>query len=121
MKLLKYLFLLILIILIGTAAYIALLNDDFTIEKSAKLKAPQDLVFTQISNLKNWQNWSTAKNYSSYLNYAEKTDQHNSSLDWDISDLESFGKIENIALKHYSQVEQKAYSKKSIGKINYHI
>ncbi|MFK5958328.1 MAG: GyrI-like domain-containing protein [Lutibacter sp.] len=57
MKLLKYIFFLFLILIIGVSIYIATLDGNYNINKSRMIKAPVEVVFNEVNDFKNWENW----------------------------------------------------------------
>ncbi|MBK5194141.1 MAG: effector binding domain-containing protein [Flavobacteriaceae bacterium] len=57
MKILKYLFFLILIGLIAGSIYIATKDGNYQIEESTTINAPLPVVFNEVNNFKNWEEW----------------------------------------------------------------
>ena len=57
MKSLKYIFFLILILIIGTSIYIATLDGTYDIKQSRTMEAPLEMVFKNVNDFKNWGNW----------------------------------------------------------------
>ncbi len=55
MRILKYFFLLILLLLIGITVYVATQKGDFEIVKSAIIKTPRSTVFDYVNDYKNWE------------------------------------------------------------------
>jgi effector-binding domain-containing protein/uncharacterized protein YndB with AHSA1/START domain len=58
MKILKYIFLLLLILVIGSAIYIATLESKYDIKRTRTIKAPAEVIFNNINDFKNWEHWS---------------------------------------------------------------
>jgi len=58
MKLLKYLFFLLLIVIIGTSIYIATLDGNYDINKSRIIKVPVEVVFNEVNDFKKWEKWN---------------------------------------------------------------
>lgn len=58
MKVLKYLFLLLLIIFIGGAVYFSLIEGNYYITEKKVIKAPPSLLYEQVADFKNWKNWN---------------------------------------------------------------
>ncbi|WP_461532323.1 GyrI-like domain-containing protein [Sinomicrobium sp.] len=58
MKILKYLFFLILILFVGLSVYIATQPSEYRIHHSRLIHGNPQLVYSYISNLKNWKAWS---------------------------------------------------------------
>ncbi len=57
MKILKYLFFLLLIFIIAGAIYIATKDGDYHIEETSIINAPVPVVFNEVNNLTNWEAW----------------------------------------------------------------
>lgn len=57
MKLLKNIFLLILIVFISISIYIALIDGNYDVKKSHTIKAPIEVIFNEVNDFKNWENW----------------------------------------------------------------
>jgi len=57
MKILKYLFFLILIALIAGSIYIATKDGNYQLEENTTINAPINLVYNEVNNFKNWENW----------------------------------------------------------------
>tara|TARA_R110001583_G_scaffold8413_7_gene40223 strand:- start:7970 stop:8998 length:1029 start_codon:yes stop_codon:yes gene_type:complete len=58
MKILKYLFFLLLVLVIGFAIYIATLESKYDIKQTRIIKAPAEVIFNNINDFKNWQHWN---------------------------------------------------------------
>lgn len=119
MKLFKYLFLLILMLVLATLAYVAVLDSEFEIEKEIQLKAPRALVFQEINQLKKWEEWSSISKNSDAFSFSEKTQGEQASLSWENENAKTSGKLQNIKVEHDSHIHQEGFSEKSIGKTNY--
>lgn len=123
MKILKYLLLLIIVVLIGSAVYISIIDGHFYIEKTIKIRAPKNLVFKQVSELKNWKNWVSLENHKKHL---EKSITKNSKgkgafLTWQEDSLNIHGKLKTTSIIHYSSINQQAFLEKSFCKTDYQI
>ena len=57
MKILKYIFLLILLLSVGGSVFIATQKSDFKTVKSKIIKTPKSSVFNYINDYRNWENW----------------------------------------------------------------
>lgn len=57
MKSLKYIFFLILVLIIGGSLYIATLDGRYDISQSRTMKVPMEMVFKNVNDYKNWENW----------------------------------------------------------------
>src|SRR5699024_1307499 len=119
MKIIKYLFFLILIIAAGTAAYIALLDNQFKLEEQIELNAPRQLVFEQDSNLKKWDSWSAISSNTAGMSVDTTLGRHH--LSWKNDSTGTAGRLKITQTRHYSSLRQEARTKSSVGTINYQI
>lgn len=85
MKILKYLFFLLLIIVIGGSIYFGTEDGNYDIVESKIIPAPPELVFDQVNNLKASENWGPWKAEDSTMtfSYAEKTSGEGASYSWE--------------------------------------
>jgi effector-binding domain-containing protein len=58
MKAIKYIFILILIFIVGGAIFFSLKNGKYTVTQSIVIEAPAPVVYQQIEDFKSWQNWN---------------------------------------------------------------
>jgi len=98
MKLLKYLFFLILIFIIGGSIYLATLNGSYDVKQTRTIKAPVEVVFNEINDYKNWQHWGPWYEMDSTIiaTYPEITSGVNASYSW--TGKEGDGSMKTISL-----------------------
>lgn len=122
MKIFKYFFYLLLVVVLGTATYIALLDGKFSTERNTTLIAPQKLAFTQINELKNWPAIWLADDSIPVI-FGDKKQGENASINWHGErDNTTEISLTNTELKPTSYLKQKAISsKKPIGQTEYQI
>ncbi len=84
MKLFKYLFFLILILIIGGSIYLATLNGNYNVKQTKIIKVPVEVVFNEINDFKNWENWGPWYEMDSTIvaTYPKKTSGVNASYSW---------------------------------------
>lgn len=61
MRIIKYLFLLIVLALVALTVFVATQKGDFLIVKSRVIKSPRASVFSYVNDYKNWENWNVLK------------------------------------------------------------
>lgn len=85
MKILKYLFFLLLIIIIGSAIYFGTQDGTYDVQDSAIIAAPPEVVFNKVNDYKSWEKWGPWKKQDSTMTftYAEKTSGEGASYSWD--------------------------------------
>ncbi len=85
MKLLKFLFFLILVIVIGGAIYFGAKDGTYDVKQSKNIKAPVSLLFDTVNEYKTWENWGPWKEEdpSMTFSYPDKTSGIEGSYSWD--------------------------------------
>lgn len=58
MKAIKYIFILLLIMIIGGAVYFSIKDGKYDITRSENIEAPPSLIFNQIKDFNQWNNWN---------------------------------------------------------------
>lgn len=96
MRILKYLFLLILLALIGLAVYVATQRGDYSVTKSQYIKAPRTVVYQFLADLSNWEDWPEWEP-GIRIRMGEATTGVGSSLTW--TDSENAGELKTAFLK----------------------
>ena len=107
MKIIKYLFFLLLLVIVGGAVYVATIDGDFQVEESRVIDAPDELVFNTINEYKTWEKWGPWMDESDDLimEYPEKTSGEGASYSWK-SETQGDGKMETVKVSPYSGIEQ---------------
>lgn len=84
MKLFKRLLLILLILFIGSAIYVALQPSSYNISRSLVIDAPKELIYSEVSDFKNWSEWSPWFDENSKLstNNVEKSTPYGDSYSW---------------------------------------
>ncbi len=89
MKIIKYLFFLLLIVIIAGAIYIATKDGDYHVEETTVVNAPLPVVFNEVNNFRNWESWGPW-NYESddvIIDYDDKTQGEDGGFSWKSDDL----------------------------------
>ena len=84
MKKLKYVFLLVLLIVVAGAIYIATLDNAYDVSRTKIIKAPVQVVYNNVNEYKNWPSWSPwiEQEPSATLTYGEKTSGEGGTYSW---------------------------------------
>jgi len=116
MKILKYLFFLLLIVIIAGSIYIATKDGDFQVEETKVITAPVEMVFQEVNDLRNWENWEpwSAEADDMIIEYGAKTSGDSASYSWK-SQSAGDGEIKTISAKPYSQIDQQITFKTPFG------
>ncbi len=81
MRILKYLFLILLLALFAAAVYIATQRGDYDIRKSTVIALPKKVVFGYLNELNNWELWYADKNAE--RTYSKVTTGKGAAMDWE--------------------------------------
>lgn len=84
MKILKYILLLVLILVIGGAIYMATLDGKYHVTRSKVIKAPVGVVFGEVNDFKKWPAWSPwiEQEKTATLTYEDKTAGEGAGYAW---------------------------------------
>jgi effector-binding domain-containing protein len=108
MRILKYIFLLILLALVGITVYVATQKGDFEVTKSSVIKTQRATVFDYVNDYKNWEtfgSWMQRDNGLKF-NYGAKTIGYGARTFWDNGSDE--GDIKTVFVKENDSIAQKA-------------
>jgi effector-binding domain-containing protein len=116
MKIFKYLFFLLLIVIIAGSIYIATKDGDFQVEETKIITAPVEMVFQEVNEFKNWENWEpwSAEADDMIIEYGAKTSGDSASYSWK-SESAGSGEIKTISAKPYSEIDQEISFKTPFG------
>lgn len=103
MKILKYFFLLILLILVGSFVFISTQTNEFKVEKKTFLKFNKETVYNYLNDFKNWNEWNYWNQNNKIVNivYSDTTIDANSYYKW------SDGLVRSIFSKQSDSLAQK--------------
>ncbi len=109
MKIIKYLFFLLLLVVIGGAVYVATIDGEFQIEESRVIDAPDEVLFNTINEYKTWEKWGPWMDESDDLimEYPEKTSGEGASYSWK-SETQGDGKMETNRVSPFTSIDQNA-------------
>ncbi|GGX08741.1 SRPBCC family protein [Aquimarina muelleri] len=107
MKIVKYLFFLLLLVIIGGAVYIATIDGDYQVEESRVIDAPDELLFSTINEYKTWDKWGPWMDESDdfIMEYPEKTSGEGASYSWK-SKTQGDGRMETKKASPFSSIDQ---------------
>lgn len=107
MRILKYIFLLLILSFVALSIFIATQKGDFEVERSKIINSPKTVVFNYVNDLHNWNNFgSWATNDPDIIaNYPENTIGLGAYYSWESKDGD--GKIETTFVKENDSIAQK--------------
>lgn len=109
MKILKYLLLLVLILVIGGAIYLATLDGNYKVERTKVIKAPIELVYQKVNDFKTWQRWSPwlYKDPTTQLVYGDISAGMGASYSWESDHKDvGAGSMETLAAVENTSISQ---------------
>jgi hypothetical protein len=120
MRIIKYLFLLLLLSLVALTIFIATQKGDYTVESSKTINSPKATVFNYVNDYKNWEqfsSWITAdKNIK--LSYSPITIGKGSTFSWDGAN--DSGTIQTLYTKANDSIVQKMDFNGSSSDVTWH-
>jgi len=116
MKIIKYLFFLILIAIIAGAIYIATKDGNYQVEDSINIAAPTSVVYNEVNDFRNWENWGPWMDDADdlILDYGSKTSGEGGSYSWKSEDMGDGNIITTKAIPNNS-IEQELNFKSTYG------
>ncbi len=84
MKTLKYIFFLLLLVIVAGAIYIATLESSYDVSRTKTIKAPIQVVYNKVNDFKTWSSWSPwlGKDPTTELIYGENTSGKGATHSW---------------------------------------
>jgi effector-binding domain-containing protein/ribosome-associated toxin RatA of RatAB toxin-antitoxin module len=100
MKTFKYIFFLLLIVIIGTSIYIAVQPNEFAFSRSRTIKAPVSVLFNKVNDYKSWPNFSPwiEREPNATLTYEDKTSGVDAGYSWS-GDILGEGQMKTTAIE----------------------
>lgn len=107
MRILKYLFLLLLLSLVALSIFIATQKGDFTVERSKVINSPKSALFNYVNDYRNWEDFSSwaIENPEIKVTYPQNTIGKGASYSWE--DQTGTGDIKTIFVKENDSISQK--------------
>ncbi|TRX00253.1 SRPBCC family protein [Flavobacterium gawalongense] len=110
MRILKYLFLLLLLSLVALSIFIATQKGDFTVERSKVINSPKSAVFNFVNDFKNWEDFGSwaVEDPEIKITYPQNTIGKGASYSWE--GKSGSGEIKTIFVKENDSISQKMNS-----------
>lgn len=109
MKFLKYIFFLLLVVVIVGALYFGTKDGSYSVAESKVMNAPASVIYDNVKDYKNWENWGPwmKQDPDIKINYAEKTEGEGASYSWSSDDMEvGDGAMETVKVIPNKEIEQ---------------
>jgi effector-binding domain-containing protein len=119
MRILKYIFLLILLALIGTTVYVTTQKGDFEVTKSGIIKTPRSTVFDYVNDYKNWETFGSwmSKDNELKFDYTSKTIGAGGKFSWIGNSGE--GNARTFFVKENDSIAQKIHFDKTTATLSW--
>ena len=107
MRILKYIFLLIVLALVALTVFVATQKGQFNITKTRVINSPRSVIFNYVNDYRNWENWSSWKAADSDMKftYPANTFGKGASYSWHGSDSE--GSMKTVFVEVNDSISQK--------------
>ena len=107
MRILKYLFLLLLLAVFASTIYVSTLKGDFDVKTTAIIKSPKATLFNYVNDYRNWETFVSWKkeNPTTQFYYPKNTVGNGGSCSWKSSDGD--GDLKTTAVKDSEYLRQK--------------
>ena len=107
MKFLKNIILLLLVLFVIAAVYLATLDGSYDVAKTRLIKADQMVVFNDLNDYKNWQEWGPWYEQDSTIRvqYDKNTKGKGGGYTW-TSDIEGGGKMKTLSVQKPERLDQ---------------
>lgn len=108
MKILKYIFLLLLLSAIAGAVFIATQNGKYDISEERVIQVPKNVLYNYVNDYKNWENSGilTGSDTTAVFTFPETTYGQGASASWKLNEIE--GTIKTVKLIENDSIFQKA-------------
>ncbi|MEC5166053.1 effector-binding domain-containing protein [Flavobacterium sp. PL11] len=106
MRILKYLFLLVLLSFVAATIFIATQKGEYTVEKSKIINSPKSNVYNFVNDYRNWGDFSAwiTDDPTTQINYSNKTSGSGASFSWDGN--KGSGTIKTLFVKENDSIAQ---------------
>ncbi len=106
MKLIKRIFLVLLILIVVGAIYLATLDGKFNVERSRVIPAQPEVVFDELNDFRNWKEWGPWYEMDSTIvaTYPKNTVGVGASYSW--TDMKGGGAMKTIAIEKPNKIDQ---------------
>jgi predicted transcriptional regulator YdeE len=108
MKIVKYVFLLLLLAVVAVSVFIATQEGKYDIKKESVIRVPKMVLYNYINEYKNWENLGilTGSDTTAVYTYSEKSSGNGAQMSWKKGN--STGQIKTVKLVENDSIAQKA-------------
>ncbi len=107
MKILKYLFFLILIVIIAIAIYFGTKDGSYDVAETKVIDAPAEVLYNNVKDFKNWKEWGPwmEEDPDLEITYAEKTEGEGASYSWTSEEMGD-GSMKTVKVIPNKEIDQ---------------
>ena len=107
MRILKYLFLLLLLSIVALSIFVATQKGNFSVQRSKIINSPKSFLYNYVNDYKNWQDWNSMAVEDSLIkiNLSQNTIGNGSTLSWEAESGD--GDIQTTNTKENDSIFQK--------------
>ncbi|MFP2996406.1 GyrI-like domain-containing protein [Spongiivirga sp. MCCC 1A20706] len=116
MKIIKYLFFLIIIGLIGLLVYAGTKDGSYQVVESKMINAPAEVIFNNVNDYKNWEVWGAwmKEDPNMKLSYGDTTSGNGASYSWE-SEKAGNGTMKTVSVINNAEIVQEMTFKSPMG------
>jgi len=120
MRILKYIFLLLLLSLVALSIFIATQKGDFLVERSKIINSPKASVYNYVNDYRNWSDFGswTSEDPDAKINYPQNTIGKGASYSWEGKDGK--GEMRTIAAKENDSIAQTMEFEGTSSRVSWH-
>lgn len=110
MKFAKYIFLLLLMIIVVLAIYLGTLDGKYDVSRTRSVKAAPEVIYNDLNDYKNWKEWGPWFEEDSTLqvHYEPNTIGEGAAYSW-TSEIEGGGRMQTKKVEPYKKLEQEIF------------
>lgn len=107
MRILKYIFLLVLLSLVALSIFVATQKGDFIVERSKVINSPKSAVFNYVNDFRNWEDFGSwiTENPETKINYSQNTVGNGALYSWEGKN--GNGDMQTLFVKENDSISQK--------------
>lgn len=107
MRILKYLFLLLLLSIVALSIFVATQKGGFSVERSKIINSPKSSIYNYVNDYKNWKEWNAVAVEDSLINItlSQNTVGNGSTITWESK--QGDGDIQTINVKESDSISEK--------------
>lgn len=119
MRIVKYIFLLLLLAVFATSVYVATQKGDFDVSRTALIKSPRTIVFNYVNDYRNWETFAAweKENPGVQFNYGRDTSGKGGSYSWSFDG--DGGDSRTVMVRENESISQKMNFKGSAANVQW--